>query len=74
MGDTTQEAVNVQASIHRRLSGTDRLGLAVNMSITARELSKTRLRRAHPEWSELQLNRELLRYAFAPTLLPVLRD
>jgi hypothetical protein len=54
-------AAALQASIQRRLTGVDRLGLALEMSLTARELSRTRLRPDHPDWSEAQLTRELLR-------------
>jgi len=68
--DTTPMAAALQASIHRRLTGVDRLGLALEMSLTARELSRTRLRREHPDWSEAQLTRELLRYAFLSTPTP----
>jgi hypothetical protein len=36
----------------------------------ARELSRVRIRREHPEWSETQIARELLRLAFLPASLP----
>ena len=70
--DTTPTAAALQLSIHRGLTGADRLGLALEMSLTAREFSLTRLRREHPHWSDAELTRELLRYAFltAPTPTP----
>jgi hypothetical protein len=68
--DTTPEAAALQTSIHRGLSGAERLGLALDMSITARELALTRLRHQHPDWSEADLKRELIRYALLPALLP----
>jgi hypothetical protein len=68
--DTTPTAEAVQTSIHRRLTGAERLGLALEMSLTARALSLTRLRREHPDWTDDQLTRELLRYAFLSTSTP----
>jgi hypothetical protein len=60
----------VQTGIHRRLSGPERLELAFQLSLAAREMSLARLRKAHPEWSDAQLKRELLRYSFLPRPLP----
>lgn len=71
MKDTTPEMEALQMSIHRRLSGAERLSLAWEMSLAVRELALTRLRRQHPDWSEADLKRELLRYAFLPSRLPV---
>ncbi len=44
--------------------------LAYEMSMFARELAKEGIRRDHPEWSEAQIARELLRLAFLPAPLP----
>jgi hypothetical protein len=41
------------------------------MSLFARELAKEGVRRDHPEWTEAQVARELLRLAFLPAPLPV---
>jgi hypothetical protein len=62
--DTSVAAEALQARIHRGLTGAERLQLALDMSELARELCVTRLRRAHPEWTDRDLKRELLRYAF----------
>lgn len=70
MSDTSPEAAEIQASIHRRMTGAERLRLAVEMSMTARELALARLRAQHPEWTDRELNRELLRYAFGSDPLP----
>ncbi len=35
-----------------------------------RELSAARLNQEHPEWSESDIKRELLRYAFGQQTLP----
>jgi hypothetical protein len=70
MSDTSPEAAAIQATIHRRMTGEQRLALAVEMSEFARELATARLRQEHPDWSEWEIRRELLRYAFAGQPLP----
>jgi hypothetical protein len=52
------------------MSGEQRLLLALDMSLFARELAKEGVRRDHPEWTEAQVARELLRLAFLPSSLP----
>jgi hypothetical protein len=63
--DTSPAAAAAQAAVLRGLSPERRLELAVEMSRTARALVCARLRSEHPDWSELQMNRELLRLAGA---------
>jgi hypothetical protein len=60
----------VQLEIHRAMTGEQRLLLAYEMSMFARELNRARLRREHPEWAEAEIARELLRLAFFPAPLP----
>jgi len=52
------------------MSGEQRLLLAFEMSLFARELAKEGIRSEHPEWSEARVARELLRLAFLPAPLP----
>ena len=52
------------------MSGEQRLLLALEMSLFARELSKTRIRQENPDWSETQVTRELVRLAFLPDPMP----
>jgi hypothetical protein len=52
------------------MSGEQRLLLAFDMSMFARELNRERIRREHPNWPEAQVDRELLRLAFLPAPLP----
>jgi hypothetical protein len=68
--DTSPDATLRQVEILRKLTGAERLRTAFEMSDMARELSLTRLRDEHPDWSEARLKRELLRYAFLPDDLP----
>ena len=52
------------------MSGEQRLLLVFEMSMFARELARERIRQEHPDWSEAQIARELLRLAFLPAPLP----
>ena len=44
--------------------------LAYEMSMFMREIAKEGIRRDHPDWTEAQIARELLRRAFFPAPLP----
>ncbi|MBZ5650096.1 MAG: hypothetical protein LAO18_06390 [Acidobacteriia bacterium] len=68
--DTSRTAQAIQIEIQRSMSGEQRLRLAVEMSLFARELNRERIRREHPDWPETQIDRELLRLAFLPAPLP----
>lgn len=52
------------------MSGEQRLLLAFEMSLFARELARAGIRRKHPDWEEARVARELLRFAFLPDPLP----
>ncbi len=52
------------------MSGEQRLLIAFEMSLFARELAKERIRQEHPEWPETRVARELIRLAFLPEPLP----
>ena len=68
--DTSDTAAAIQAEIHRRMSGAERVRLAIDMSLTARALARARLWQEHPEWSSQAIERELVRLAFGPRALP----
>jgi hypothetical protein len=70
MTDTSPEARAKQDEILRAMSGEQRMTLAYEMSMFARELAREGIRRDHPEWTEAQIARELLRLAFLPAPLP----
>jgi Rv0078B-related antitoxin len=63
-------AAAVQLQIQKAMTGEQRLLLALEMSLFARELARTCIQQEHPEWSEAQVARELLRSAFLPAPLP----
>jgi hypothetical protein len=68
--DTSQEVRELQTGVYRRLSPGERLELAFDLSVVARELAMSRLRRQHPAWSSVDLMKELLRVAFLPASVP----
>ena len=68
--DTSAEAEALQRKIQRRLGGPSRLRLALDMSVAARALTLARLRQRHPDYSELELKKALLRLMFAADNLP----
>lgn len=55
------------------MTGEQRLLLAFEMSLFARQLSRERIRREHSDWTDTQIARELLRLAFFPAPLPDLQ-
>jgi hypothetical protein len=68
--DTTPSAQAIQLQVQRAMSGEQRLLMAFEMSMFARELARERIRREHPEWPETQVARELIRLAFLPEPMP----
>jgi len=70
MTDTSPEARAKQDEIVRGMSGEQRMTLAYEMSMFVRELMTEGIRRDHPDWTEAQVARELLRRAFFPAPLP----
>ena len=68
--DTSQDVAALQVDIYKKMTGAQRFAIACDMSDTVREFALARLRQQHPEWSDLDLKRELLRYAFLPGPLP----
>jgi hypothetical protein len=68
--DTNAEAQAVQLQIQRAMTEEQRLLLALEMSLFARALAKARIQQEHPDWTESEVARELLRLAFLPHPLP----
>jgi hypothetical protein len=71
MTDTSPEARAKQDEILRAMSGEQRMTLAYEMSMFARDLAREGIRRDHRDWTEAQVARELLRLAFLPAPLPI---
>ena len=70
ISDTSPAAEALHLKIQSSMSGEQRLLLAFEMSMFARELATAGIRRDHPEWTEAQVARYLLRLAFLPEPLP----
>lgn len=70
MTDSTQAAAALQTNVQRGLTGLERLRIAVDMSLFARRLAQARLHQEHPDWTDADVTKELLRAAFAPGELP----
>ena len=52
------------------MTGEQRVLLAFEMSLFARELARAGIQKEHPDWPEASVARELLRLAFLPRPLP----
>jgi len=70
MRDTSINAAEIQLDVQRRLTGEQRLRVAFEMSMLARDLLLARLKQQFPEWSEDELKREVLRCTLAPDPVP----
>jgi hypothetical protein len=70
VSDTSAEAQAIQERIQSAMSGEQRLLMAWDMSLFARELARAGIRQEHPDWNDAQVKRELLRLAFLPSPLP----
>jgi len=70
LSDTSPATRKIQLEIERAMTGEERLIRALEMSVFARDLAKARIRSDHPDWSETQVAREVLRLAFLPDPLP----
>ena len=68
--DTSAAARTIQHRIYRTMTGGQRFEIALRLSRDAREFALARLRRHHPDWSDRDLHRELIRIALLPRPLP----
>lgn len=70
ISDTSPQDMEIPPEMQRKMTGEQRLLLALEMSMRTKELTKARIRREHPDWTEAQVARELLRLEFLPDPLP----
>jgi hypothetical protein len=68
--DTHPDAARVQREIIRNMTGEQRVKIVFQMSNFMRSMAISRIRAEHPDWTEWQIKRELLRLAFLPEPLP----
>jgi hypothetical protein len=70
ISDTSPAAAAVQLAAQRRLTGEQRVKIALEMSLAMRDLALAGLRHQHPDWPDAALRRELLRRLFPADRLP----
>ena len=58
--DTTAAAWAVQREIFRRMTGSERVAMAFEMSEAARSLTEAGIRHRHPDWTGEQIHDALL--------------
>ena len=59
--DTSRQADEIHMDVLRRMTGSERLRIALNLSDLARKLTLTRIQRGHHRFSRRQLVLEFLR-------------
>jgi hypothetical protein len=59
--DTSTKARRVQVEALRRLDGPTRLQMALRMSDDSRDVTLAGIRHRHPDWTDDDVHRELLR-------------
>jgi hypothetical protein len=64
------QASRIQRDILRRMAPEERLRLAFEMSDLAHDLCRARIRQQHPDWTDEQVVREMVRSAFSPQPSP----
>ena len=70
ISDTSPAARAVRFELDRATTGEQRLLMALEMSLFARDLAEAGIRNEHAGWTDAQVARELLRLAFLPDSLP----
>jgi hypothetical protein len=70
ISDTSPTAQAIQDEIRCAMTGEQRVMLAFEMSLFARELTRAGIQQEHPDWPEHRVARELLRLAFLPEMPP----
>jgi hypothetical protein len=70
ISDTHPKIEALQLKLLRSMTGEQRLLMGIDISDLSRTLMKAGIKREHPEWSEKQVMRELIRLVFFPQPLP----
>jgi hypothetical protein len=66
--DTSTDAASVQLSILQRLTGSERVAMAFQMSDEARALTEAGIRYRHPDWTDQQVQDALHVQMLGPEL------
>jgi hypothetical protein len=68
--DTSPAAKELQLRIELAMTGEQRILQALEASLLVRELTASGIRMNHPQWTEAEVAREVLRLQFLPAQLP----
>lgn len=66
--DTSNDAEKVQIEILRRMSPSERLGVALDLAATSRELMAHGIRQRHPEYTENEVRLAVIRLLIPESL------
>jgi hypothetical protein len=58
---TPEEGLQKQIEIYRRMTGQQRLQIAFRLSALSRELIRSNVRNYHPDWTDQQVEHEVVR-------------
>jgi hypothetical protein len=68
--DTSPEVERLRIERLRRMTGEERIRIAFRLTDFTRRAAASRIRAEHPDWTERQVKRELVRISFLPDPLP----
>lgn len=67
---TPEEGLQKQIEIYRRMTGQQRLQIACELSDLTRDLVRSNVRNYHPDWTDQQVEQEVVRrFALAARIL-----
>ena len=58
---TPEEGLQTQIDVYRRMTGQQRLQIAFDLSQLSRELVRSNVRNHHPDWTDEQVEHEVVR-------------
>jgi hypothetical protein len=70
LSDTTPEVERLRIELLKQMTGEQRVAIAFKLTNFTRRAAVSRIRAEHPDWTDAQVKRELLRIAFLPHPLP----
>ena len=68
--DTSPDVERLRIERLRRMTGEERIRIAFRLSDFTRRAAASRIRSEHPDWTDRQVKRELVRISFLPEPLP----
>lgn len=67
--DTSEEAFQAQMAVWERLGPEGRVALAGRISLSARQLARDGIRQRHPDYSDEQIRRALMRLLYGDEIV-----